>query len=350
MPTKLSRRDFMKLCAGSAAAISLSGFLGPLMKEAIAAGGPPVIWIQGGSCSGCSVSLLNTVHPDIEKVLMEVISLRYHQTIMAGQGDQATEVIFETAQANKGNFILVVEGSVPTGANGKYCQIGHRGDHEVTFLEVVEEIGNQAMAILSVGTCAAFGGIPATPPNPTDSKPVSDIISKVPIINIPGCPSHPDWVIGTIAHVLLYNDLPELDKLGRPKMFYGNLLHDNCQRRQYFDNGIFADNFGDPGCLLKIGCKGPIAHCDSTNRMWNNGVNACIQSGAPCIGCTEPQFPGWPIYEKTPEMPIAPGITANIDTIGTVIGGATLVGIGGHLAGNVITGRMGSKKKEEGEE
>ncbi len=350
MPTKLNRRDFLKLCAGGAAAVSLTSFLGPFMKEAIAAGGPPVIWLEGSSCSGCSVSLLNTVDPDIEKVLMEVISLRYHQTVMAGQGDIATNAIYQTASENKGKFILVVEGAVPTGANGSYCRIGMKDGKEQTLVDILNEIGPQAMAILSVGTCSSYGGFPATPPNPTECKPVSEIVKNVPIINIPGCPAHPDWIVGTIAHVLLYKDIPALDKVGRPKMFYSHLLHDNCQRRQYFDNGIFAKNFGDEGCLLELGCKGPLAYCDSTNRQWNHGTNSCIKAGAPCIGCTDPQFPAWPMYAKTPEMPIAPGITTSVDKLGGVVGGVAVVGIAGHLAGNVINGRIGSKKKEAGDE
>ncbi len=351
MPTKLSRRNFVKLCAGGAAAISLSGYLAPFMKEAVAAGAPPVIWIQGGSCSGCSVSLLNSVHPDIEKVLLEVISLRFHQTVMAAAGSMATEEgLFKTVEENKGNFILVVEGAVPVGADGNYCIIGEKNGEHLKFMDAVKEIGSQAMAILSVGTCSSFGGIPATPPNPTDCKPVSEIVKNVPIINIPGCPPHPDWIVGTIAHVLLYGDLPELDKFGRPTMFFEGIIHDNCQRRQYFDNAIFARNFGDPGCLLELGCKGPIAHCDSTYRLWNNGVNTCIKAGAPCIACTEPEFPGWPIYERIPEMPIAPGITATVDQIGGVLGAAAVVGIAGHLAGNVLTGRIGPKKNQDEKE
>lgn len=347
MPTTLSRRNFLKLCAGGAAAISLSGYLAPFMKQAVAAGAPPVIWIQGGSCSGCSVSLLNTVHPDIEKVLLEVISLRFHQTVMAAAGELATaEGLFKTVEENKGNFVLVVEGAVPTGANGQFCVIGEKDGEHLTFLKAVEEIGSQAMAILSVGTCSSYGGIPATPPNPTDCKPVTDIVKNVPIINIPGCPPHPDWIVGTIAHILLYG-LPEVDVFGRPTMFFSGMIHDNCQRRQYFDNSIFAKKFGDPGCLLELGCKGPLAHCDTTNRMWNNGVNTCIKAGAPCIGCTEPQFPGWPMYERMAEMPIGPGITATVDQIGGVLGAAAVVGIAGHLAGNILTGRIGPKKKQD---
>lgn len=350
MPTRLSRRDFIKLCGGGVAVISLSGYLAPFMKEAVAAGAPAVIWIQGGSCSGCSVSLLNTVHPDIEKVLTEIISLRYHSTLMAASGGLAIdEGLFKTVAENKGNFILVVEGAVPVGENGDFCVIGERNGEHLKFLDVVKEVGSQAMAILSVGTCSAFGGLPAASPNPTDCQAVSKVVKNVPIVNIAGCPPHPDWIVGTIAHLLLYKDLPELDTFGRPTMFFKDIIHDNCQLRQYFDNAIFAKNFGDNGCLLELGCKGPIAHCDSTNRFWNNGVNTCISAGAPCIACTEPQFPNWPIYERLPEMPIGPAITATIDQVGMVLGAATAVGIGGHLAGNILTGRIGPKKKDEKE-
>lgn len=347
MPTKLSRRDFLRLCASSAAAVSLAGYLSPFMSEAVAAGAPPVIWIQGGSCSGCSVSLLNTVQPDIEKVLTEVISLRYHQTISAAAGDLAIEEVYKVATEQQGKFYLVVEGAVPTGANGHFCIVGEKDGHHLTFMQMIKDIGSKAAAILNFGTCSAFGGLPATSPNPTECKAVSEVIKDKPIINVPGCPPHPDWMVGTIAHVLLYNEIPELDKFGRPKMFFGGIIHDNCQRRQYFDNGIFAKNFGDPGCMLELGCKGPIAHCDSTTRLWNGGVNWCVKAGGVCIGCTEPQFPAWPIYERLPEMPIGPATTATVDQIGLVLGGATLVGIAGHLGGNILTGRVGPHKEEE---
>lgn len=349
MPTKLTRREFIRLAAGSAAALSISGFLAPYMKEAIAAGtAPPVIWIQGAGCTGCSISLLNTVHPSIQEVLLKVISLRYHPNVMAAAGDLAIkEAMFKVANENKGNFFLVVEGAVPTGEDGLFCTVGEENGKPITFERLVKELGSKAKAILAFGTCSAFGGIPATPPNPTGCKPVSEIVKGVPCVNVPGCPPHPDWMVGTIAHVVLYGDYPELDSFGRPKMFFKGIVHDNCPRRQYFDNGIFARNLSEPGCLLEVGCKGPIAHCDSTTRLWNGGVNWCIKAGAPCIACTEPQFPGWPIYERMPEMPVGPRISATVDEIGMVLGGATLLGIGGHLIGNIATGRIGGKHDEK---
>ena len=349
MPTKLTRREFIRLAAGSAAALSISGFLAPYMKEAIAAGtAPPVIWIQGAGCTGCSISLLNTVHPSIQEVLLKVISLRYHPNVMAAAGDLAIqEAMFKVANENKGKFFLVVEGAVPTGEDGLFCTVGEENGKPITFERLVKELGSKAKAILAFGTCSAFGGIPATPPNPTGCKPVSEIVKGVPCVNVPGCPPHPDWMVGTIAHVVLYGDYPELDSFGRPKMFFKGIVHDNCPRRQYFDNGIFARNLSEPGCLLEVGCKGPIAHCDSTTRLWNGGVNWCIKAGAPCIACTEPQFPGWPIYERMPEMPVGPRISATVDEIGMVLGGATLLGIGGHLIGNIATGRIGGKHDEK---
>ena len=347
----LTRRNFLKLCAGSAAAVSLSSMLTPHIAEAAENGElPKVIWIQGASCTGCSISFLNTVNPDIQKLLLNTISLAYHPNISAAAGELAfNEAIYDAAAQYEGQFFLVVEGSVPTAENGLYCLSGEHEGHEITFLQLVKDIGSKAAAILNFGTCSAFGGVPATPPNPTQCKPVSDIVKNVPIINVPGCPPHPDWMVGTLAHVLLYNTIPPLDSFGRPKMFFDQLIHDNCQRRQYFDNAVFAKNFSDPGCLLEIGCKGPIAHCDSSYRSWNGGTNWCIKSGAPCIACTEPQFPGWPIYERIQEMPIGPGMTASINSIGAVLGGLTAVGIGGHLIGNIATGRIGGKKDSEGE-
>jgi hydrogenase small subunit len=162
------------------------------------------------------------------------------------------------------------------------------------------------MAVIALGTCAAFGGIPAAAPNPTGARPVKEFldskgISK-PLVNIPGCPPHPDWFTGTVAGIIL-NGLPtadDLDDLLRPKAFYGKLIHENCPRRAYFDEGKFAKNPGDEGCLYGLGCKGPITYADCPLRRWNNGTNWVIGAGAPCNGCTQPEFPDGtaPFYEK----------------------------------------------------
>jgi hydrogenase small subunit len=165
------------------------------------------------------------------------------------------------------------------------------------MVDTLLELAQKALAVISVGTCASFGGISSGAPNPTGAKSVQEALEEVgihkPLINVPGCPPHPDWLVGTI-NTLLLTGLPEqgdLDAVLRPKAFYGRLVHDNCTRRADFDAGQFAKHTGERGCLYEIGCKGPQTYADCPIRLWNNGVNWCIGSGAPCIGCVEPGFP-----------------------------------------------------------
>lgn len=304
---EISRRDFLKVFgiagAGLAATrcVSLSAIgrrmaAGKEEKERVVAAvkarasNTPVIWMQGQSCSGCSVSLLNTVHPDITEIITETINLEFHPTIMASAGDIAMKICERAIRDQKGKFVLVVEGSIPAGAGGQYCTVGEDGSRAIPIIEWVERLGSAAMATLAVGSCAAFGGIPAARNNATKAMSFSEVMPKATVINIPGCPSHPDWVVGTIAHVLLFG-IPELDDHRRPKLFFGSTVHDHCERRSYFEDGVFAEDFGDEGCLYELGCKGPETYCDAPLRGWNNKVNWCARSGGPCIGCTSPSFP-----------------------------------------------------------
>ena len=288
----LSRRKFLQLVGGSTAAIGLSQLWVPRVVQAIMEnqGNPAVIWLQAQSCTGCAVSTLNTAYPDIAKVLTEIISLEFHPNVMAAAGDPAIKILDDAIQNQSGKFILVVEGAVPTLAGGEYSTMGERGGKPVTALDWVTRLGNASKAVLNVGTCSSYGGIPAGKPNPTGAKPVSEILPGKTMINLPGCPPHPDWIIGTVAHVLLFG-VPDLDEKLRPKVFYKGLIHENCERRFYFENGQFAQDYSDEGCLFELGCKGPIAHCDVSTRGWNSGVNWCCRSGGPCIACTEPTFP-----------------------------------------------------------
>lgn len=351
---EFTRRDFLKLCAGSVAAMGLSQALLPELARALpGAGNPPVIWIQGASCTGCSISLLNSEQPGVKEILTEVINLKFHPNISGAAGELAMDVIEETKAA--GNYYLVVEGAVPTKDGGIYCTVGERGGKPITFVERIKELGANAAAVLSVGTCSAFGGIPAADPNPTGCKSVEAVLKEAgintPVVNIPGCPPHPDWIVGTLSHVLLFKEVPELDQFGRPTIFYGKLVHDNCPRRQYFDNSKFARNFSEPGCLLELGCKGPLAHCDSFDRQWNGGTSWCIKAGAPCTACTEKGFPddATPFYERMPDVPL-PKISSSADAIGIGLGAAVAAGIGAHLVGNIAKGRIGGGKKDEGGE
>ena len=271
-----------------------------------------VVWLQGAGCTGCSVSVLNSVSPSIKNVLVDEVvpgkhvNLRFHATVMAGAGEPAMAVLEEVSQEKKGSYVLVVEGAIPTAEEGIYGIIGEQDGKAISMVSKFESLSGSALAIIALGTCASFGGIPAASPNPTECQSVEQALQaagiSTPVINIPGCPPHPDWFVGTLASVLLFG-LPkpeDLDEHRRPKAFYGGLIHENCPRRSYYDEGKFAKKLSDPGCLYELGCKGPVTYADCPIRLWNHGVNWCIGGGSPCIACVEPGFPDLvsPIYEK----------------------------------------------------
>jgi hydrogenase small subunit len=272
----------------------------------------PVIWLQGAGCTGCSVSVLNSVSPSIKNVLIDEvipgrhINLRFHPTVMAGAGEAAIEVLQETQQQKKGGYVLVMEGAIPTAKGGIHGVVGEENGRPVTIVSRLESLGSNALAIVALGTCASFGGIPAAAPNPTQCLSVEEALKAAkiatPVINVSGCPPHPDWFVGTLASILLFG-LPkpeDLDEHRRPKAFYGALIHEHCPRRSYYDEGKFAKKLSDPGCLYELGCKGPVTYADCPTRLWNHGVNWCVGSGGMCHGCVEPAFPDLvsPIYEK----------------------------------------------------
>lgn len=272
----------------------------------------PVIWLQAGSCTGCSVSVLNSASPTIKNLLIDEIlpgkhvNIKYHATIMAGQGKEALDEMEKTRKGAKGKYLLVVEGTVPTAEGGVYGAIGEDGGKPKPFTAHVSSLAADSLAVIAIGTCASFGGIASGSPNPSGSVGVGKFLEdegiSIPLINVPGCPPHPDWFYNTVVDILL-RGLPaagDLDDYKRPKAFYGSLIHENCPRRPYFDEGKFARNFGEPGCLNELGCKGPVTYADCPLRRWNNGANWCIGAGSPCIGCVEPGFPDnlSPMYEK----------------------------------------------------
>jgi len=272
----------------------------------------PAVWIQGAGCSGCSVSVLNGVAPDIAAALLDEIvpgthlNLRFHPTVMAGSGEPAVKILEDAPRDLEGGYVLVVEGGVQTAEDGAFCHVGERDGHGIPFTEHVEKLASKAMAVIALGDCAAFGGVPSIAPNPTGSVGVSKFLASrgvtTPVVNIGGCPPNPDWFLGTVAHILL-RGLPgadELDPWGRPKLFHGKLVHDNCQRRAWFDTGRFAKKPGDEGCLYLLGCKGPMTYADCPDRLWNAGTSWCVGAGAPCTGCAEARsFDRFgPVYEK----------------------------------------------------
>ena len=307
----ITRRTFLKYCATLASMMALPPSAGRAMAEAMAsasAGGqrPSVIWLPFQECTGCTESITRSHSPTIEGMIFDMVSLDYHETLMAAAGHQAEEALHNAMKANAGKYLLIVDGSVATGLNGAYSCIAGQ-----TNLDALKEAAEGAAAIIALGSCAAFGGLPHAHPNPTGAVAVSDIIRNKPIVNIPGCPPIPVVITGVLAHFLTFGSLPELDRRGRPKAFYGETIHDRCYRRPFYDQGKFAKTFDDEGaragwCLFELGCKGPVTHNACATVKWNDSTSWPVESGHGCLGCSEPDFwDGGGFYEAL-SMPANP--------------------------------------------
>jgi hydrogenase small subunit len=286
----ISRRDFIKFCTAVAASLGLPLGAGERIAEAVVtARRPPVIWLSFQECTGCVESLLRSSHPTLEHLILDLISLDYSETLSAAAGHQAEAAKAESILQNKGRFVLVVDGAVPTRDNGIYCKIGGK-----TALQILNETAPHAGAIIAMGSCASWGGVAAAGSNPTDAKGIVELLPGKKVVSIPGCPPNPYNLLSTVLYYLTFKKLPELDQKGRPKFAYGRLIHENCERRPHFDAGRFAQQFGDEmhrrgGCLYKLGCKGPetYANC-STVLFGETGAGTWpVGIGHPCFGCTE---------------------------------------------------------------
>ncbi len=287
----ISRRDFLRFCGLSAAAVGLSATDLIRLEEALASPtAPSIIWLQGSGCTGCSESFLNLISASgpqtAADVLINSVNLVYHPTLMALAGQDA--VAQAVAAYEKGGYLLVVEGGVPTAFGGRACYAWTYNEQEFTFEETVLGLAAKAAGILCIGTCAAWGGIPAAPPNPAGVVGVKALTGRD-TINIPGCPTHPDWIAWTVVQ-LLTNTPISVDGDGRPTQFFSATVHELCPRR---GGTIATDTIGvDGACLMALGCRGPFTMSNCPQQKWNNQANWCIDANAPCIGCTEPGFPG----------------------------------------------------------
>ncbi len=333
--SRVSRRSFLKGCAIAAAALGLSDELVPKLAEAAASPKrPPVVWLHFQECTGCTEGLLRASHPDIATLILDIISLDYHETVMAAAGHQAEEILSSTIDKYSGKFICVAEGAVPTKDGGIYCKIGGR-----TTLEIIKDVAPKAAAVISIGTCASFGGVQAASPNPTGAKGIGDVLGKQ-VINIPGCPPNPIAFLGTVLHLLTFKRPPELDSLGRPLFAYGRRNHDQCERRAHFDEGRFVEQFGDANhkkgyCLYKVGCKGPVTYANCPAVRFNDVSIWPVGAGHGCIGCTEPNF--WdtcsPFYERLPGVKLpGAGVVTDADSAGKKILGIAAAAAGIHAA------------------
>ncbi|PLY08965.1 MAG: hydrogenase [Arcobacter sp.] len=353
----VNRRDFMKWASATTATLMLPPMFTPLVAEATELmNRVPVIWIELQDCAGNSEALLRSSAPTVDDLLFDVLSLEFHETIMAASGHQADAQLEDAIEHFKGKYLLFVEGSITMAMNGQYGTIGASGE---TFHEHLMRLSKDAAAVVAVGACATFGGIPAAAPNPTGAVGVMDLVKGKPVINIPACPANPANMVGVVLHYVLTGQIPELDSLLRPKFAFGYRIHDNCERRAHFDAGEYVEEFGDEGaknnwCLYKVGCKGPMTFNNCSIIRYNEGANWPIGVGRGCIGCSEPDF--WDKYAY--ERPMADanikaptgGVEKTVDEFGLGLLTATTIGIGVHAVASAVAGKRSINNGESEEE
>ncbi len=347
----VGRRDFLRVCATAAALLGLGSMGIPRIAEALLAAAtkrPSVIWLNFASDTGCTEALIKANYPNAAQLILETLSLDYNETIMAAAGTQAEEILQQALE--RGGYILIIEGAIPT-KNG-YGMIARR-----QMIDIGKEFAAKAKAIIAVGSCATWGGVPAGDPNPAGLKGVRDALG-VSCINLDLCPVNEGILVATLVDFLLTDRVPELDGFGRPKIFYGQTIHDQCERRAHFDAGRFVEQFGGKEealgyCLYKVGCKGPETFANCSKMRYNDRVSWCIGAGAPCIGCAEhgwvDKFAGF--YERLPnvKIPGLEGVEAGADTIGIVAGAATAAGIAAHAIATAAKGRFKGEERKEKE-
>ncbi|MGC5327629.1 hydrogenase small subunit [Brevibacillus sp. SYSU BS000544] len=340
----ISRREFLKVCATVGAVIGLDFAQSEKVVHALETKERlPFIWLHYQDCTGCSESFIRSSHPTAADLVLDYISLNYHENLTAAAGEATEHAKKETMEKYKGKYILAVEGSIP---RDEFFIAGG-----TSALSQVREAAEHAAAIVAIGSCATHGGIAAANPNPTGAMSLKEALPGKTIVQVPGCPPIAEVMAGVLVHFITFGTLPELDHRGRPKAFYSQRIHDTCNRRAYFDAGLFVESFDDEGakngyCLYKVGCKGPTTYNSCAQLRWNGGVSFPIQSGNPCIGCSEENF--WdqgPFYTKAVAQ--IPGFhePMNPDKVGAIAVGATAVGVAAHAAITYAT-----KKKDSNEE
>lgn len=337
-----TRRDFLKMCTALAATLGLDYTQsGKVVKAMETNTRVPVVWLQFQDCTGCSESFIRSSQPKTESVILEMISLEYSEVLSAPSGFQVEASMEQVLKDYKGKYVLAVEGSIPDEA---YLSVAGKSGKE-TLLKMAEN----AQAVIAYGSCASWGGIPAAKPNPTGAKPITSYVKNTPVILVPGCPPISEVITGVIAHIITFGKLPELDQFGRPKAFYRHRIHDKCNRRAYFDAGLFVESFDDEGakqgyCLYKMGCKGPTTYNACAELRWNGGLSYPIQSGNPCLGCSEKGF--WdngPFFTRRAKIPSSQ-TTINPDAVGLAAVGVAAAGVAVHAAGTVIKKKRDDKR------
>ena len=252
----------------------------------------PIIWLELSDCSGNSEAFIKSTNPSIEDLIFNYISLDYHELIMSASSDQSESLLESIIKTDKEKYLLIVEGAVPLGMDGKFLRIGTKGE---TGISLLQRCARDAALIMAVGSCAYDGGVVAAAPNPTGAVGVSEALQRDDIINITGCPTNPVNIVGTLLHYMMFEEMPPLDSNNRPLWAYEGRIHDNCERRGHYELGEFVKAWGDEGaqkgwCLFEMGCKGPYAFANCPTMKFNEGTSWPVQAGHGCMACTEKNF------------------------------------------------------------
>ncbi len=337
----ISRRTFLKFCAAMAGVLALPERHAARIARALeAVRRPALVWLEFQDCAGCTESFLRASRPSVADLVLDVLSLNYHETIMAPAGAAAERSLQETVRNERGRYLAVVEGAIPTRDGGVYCTIGGR-----TALDIARDVCTNAAATITVGACAFYGGWPAAYPNPTGAVGVAQAVPGIAVVNLPGCPPNAVNITATLVHFLTFGELPATDQQGRPLFAYGERIHDRCERRAHFDAGRFVEAWGDAGhrqgwCLYKMGCKGPATYHNCPAVRWNDGTSWPVAAGHGCIGCAERDF--WdvmtPFYRRLPHVP-GVGIHTTADRIGAWIAGGTAAAFAAHGVASAVRAR-----------
>lgn len=337
----VSRREFLAFCSAVTAAMALPATMVPKVAHALdKVQRPPLVWMEFQDCCGDTEALLRSANPTVGELVLDILSIDYHETIMAAAGHQAEAALDKTITDFKGKYLCVVEGSIPMKDGGVYGCVGGK-----SHLDRARQVCGNAAATIAVGTCAAYGGIAAAVPNPTGAVGVTKAVPGATVVNLPGCPCNADNLTAVVVHYLTFGKLPAMDGHGRPLFAYGKRIHDNCERRPHFDAGQYVQQWGDDAhrkgfCLYKMGCKGPATFHNCPTQRFNEKVSWPVASGHGCVGCSEPQF--WdtsPLYRRLPNVP-GFGIEQSADKIG--LGFAA--GVAGAFA---IHGAMNALRKDK---
>lgn len=370
----VSRRDFLKFCGSVAAMIGLSETMVPTIAAAVEEAASsklyPAVWVNGGACTGCTESAAQGTYPDIAQIVLDILSLNYIETVMMATGESANEALYRTAEEYEGKFIMIYEGSVMTGLEGNTLRVEGKPS-----IEVLKELGPKAAAVISVGSCAVDGGwVRSTPsPAPTNvtrepgewATGVSQFFAKegikTPVINLPTCPVNPEWIVAMVIDAILLGGIDaegkvtqglvdKLDDLGRPKLIFGQTIHDQCPRRGHFENGEFVYQFGSAEeakgyCLYTVGCKGPQTYTNCPTVRWNNQTSWCVESGSPCIGCGDYNWvdQNAPFLDRFRQVGIGTAGKSGLDpaVAGAVAGGVVVGALAVHGVGMKAAGRIG---------